>query len=145
MMCLATWNLFFIRITIVITIMIIIIFNLVLKHQTENGQWYQHLLTLFAFFFYERNPEGINFRISFICFTFVKCACLVLYSTYVRFDWVKSPEVTLCGWLGYKPSIYCVFHLQCEVVRWTLFLFLCSNTLDHTSRKYQIFPLSLIL
>ena len=27
----------------------------------------------------------------------------------------------------------------------SLFLFLCSNTLEHTSKKYQIFPLSLIL
>ena len=23
----------------------------------------------------------------------------------VRFDFVKSPKVTLCGWRGYKPSI----------------------------------------
>ena len=25
--------------------------------------------------------------------------------TRVRFEFVKSPEVTLCGWRGYKPSI----------------------------------------
>ena len=33
--------------------------------------------------------------------TFVKCVCFVLYSTSVRFDLGKSPEVTLCSWLGY--------------------------------------------
>ena len=41
----------------------------------------------------------------FICLTFVKWACFVLYSTCVGFDLMKSPEVTLCGCLGYKPSI----------------------------------------
>ena len=45
-----------------------------------NGQWYQHLLTLFAIFFYESNAKGTEFWIMFICFTFVKCACFVLYS-----------------------------------------------------------------
>ena len=29
----------------------------------------------------------------------------VLYSTCARFEPVKSPEVTLCAWLDYKPSI----------------------------------------
>ena len=38
-------------------------FNLVLKRR--SGQWYQHLLTLFAIF-YESNTEGSNFRIRFI-------------------------------------------------------------------------------
>ena len=28
-----------------------------------------------------------------------------MYSTCARFDLLKSPEVTLCGWLGCKPSI----------------------------------------
>ena len=45
----------------------------------RNGQWYQHLLILFAIL-YESNTEGTNFRIMFICFTFVKCACFVLYT-----------------------------------------------------------------
>ena len=63
----------------------------------RNSQWYWHLPTLFAFFFNESNTEGTSFWIMFICFTFVKCACFVLYSTSVRFDLVKSPEVTLCG------------------------------------------------
>ena len=67
----------------------------------RNSQWYQHLLTLFGIF-YESNTEGNNFWIMFICFTFLKCACFVLVSTSARFDFVKSPEVTQCGWL---PSI----------------------------------------
>ena len=53
-----------------------------------------------------RIREGTKLRIMFIIhFTFVKCACFVLYSICVRFDLVKSPEVTLCGWQGNKPSI----------------------------------------
>ena len=36
-----------------------------------NSQWYQHLLTLFAIFFYESNTEGTNFRIMFVCFMFM--------------------------------------------------------------------------
>ena len=43
-------------------------------------------VTLFAFFFFT-DIVGTNFRIMFVCFTFVKCACFVLYlySTCVRF------------------------------------------------------------
>ena len=70
-------------------------FTLVLKRQTER-QCYQHLLTLFVIF-YHSNTEGTNCWIMFISFTFVKCACFVLYSTSVRFDLVKSTEVTLCS------------------------------------------------
>ena len=33
----------------------------------RKGQWYQHLLTLFAIV-YENNTEGTNFRIMFVCF-----------------------------------------------------------------------------
>ena len=64
----------------------------------SRPKWYQHLqlLTLFAIF-YESNTEGTNFWTMFICFTFVKSACFVLYSTCVRFDLVKSPEVILCA------------------------------------------------
>ena len=60
----------------------------------RNGQWYQHLLTLFAFV---SNTEVTSFRIMFmyICLTFVKYVCFV-FSTSVRFDLVKSPDVTLC-------------------------------------------------
>ena len=35
-------------------------------------------------------------------FIWKKYACSVLFSTCVRLSLVKSPEVTLCGWLGYK-------------------------------------------
>ena len=59
----------------------------------------------FIGYFYESNTEGTNFGIMLICFMFVKCACFVLYSVCVRFDLVKSPEVTLYGWLGYTPSM----------------------------------------
>ena len=62
----------------------------------RNGQWYQHLLTLVPLFFCS-NTEGTNFRFMFICFTFVKCACFVLYSTCASPDLVKSREVTLLG------------------------------------------------
>jgi hypothetical protein len=54
-----------------------IIFNLRLD---QNGQWYQHLLTLFAIF-YECNTEGTNFQILFyvckmcIAFNFCKIGC----------------------------------------------------------------------
>ena len=51
----------------------------------------------FICLFYESNIEGTDFRIMFICFMFVKCACFVLFSTSVRFDLAKSPEMTLCG------------------------------------------------
>ena len=69
--------------------------NLVLKRQTETVSiWYQHLLTLFAIFFTRGNTntvaEGTHFRIMFICFMFVNCACFVSYSTSVRFGLVKS-------------------------------------------------------
>ena len=38
----------------------------------------------------------------FICFTCVKCACFVFFSTSARFDLVpKIPDVTLCSLLGY--------------------------------------------
>ena len=51
-----------------------ILFYNVLKSGIEtperNGQWYQRLLTLFAIV-YESNSEGTNFRIMFVCFTFM--------------------------------------------------------------------------
>ena len=53
---------------------------------------------------YKSNTEGTNFRML-VCCAFMWCACFVLYSTCATFELVKSPEVTLCGWLGYKPTI----------------------------------------
>ena len=59
----------------------------------RNGQWYQHLLTLFAIF-YKSSTEGTNFQI--MCVRFLRlCNVHVLYC--VRFELVKIPEVTLCG------------------------------------------------
>ena len=80
----------------------------------RNGQWYQHLLTWLAFFFFLR-----DFRIMFICFTFSKCACFVLYSTCVKVDPVKSPEVTLCSWGGYKPSQIIIMATRFPLAYWT--------------------------
>ena len=51
---------------------------MVLKCQTENGQWYQHLHTLFAFFM-RAIPKGLTFG---FWFSFVKCACFVLFSNF---------------------------------------------------------------
>ena len=39
---------------------------------------YQHLLICFASPFYESNTERTNFRIICVCFTFVKCAQVVI-------------------------------------------------------------------
>ena len=47
-----------------------------IKTPDQNGQRYQHLLTLFAIF-YETNTEGTNFRIMFVCFVYY--AGFVLY------------------------------------------------------------------
>ena len=45
----------------------------------------------FIAIFYESNTEGTNFRIMF--YVYVMCMFCI------------SPEVTLCGWRGNKPSI----------------------------------------
>ena len=51
----------------------------------QNGQWYQHLLTLFAICLMRAIPKGQTFGLC-LCFPLVKCACFLLYSTCVRFD-----------------------------------------------------------
>ena len=67
----------------------------------SNGQWCQHLLTLFANKFYKRHTKGTNFRIMFIiCFTFVHNVHVLFSIQCVRFELVESPEVTLCGLTG---------------------------------------------
>ena len=65
---------------------VIYFFNLVLKRQTEMVKWYQHLRTLYTCMFSTRViPIKVSdFRIMFVCFTFTKCACFVLYSNCVR-------------------------------------------------------------
>ena len=60
--------------------------NLVLKPD-RNGQWYQHLLTFFWPPFYESNTAGTNFRIMFIWFMFVKCACFVVIQLVCDLIW----------------------------------------------------------
>ena len=50
------------------------------KTPDQNGQWYQHLLTLFAIFVTTAIPKaGTNFHIMFIWITFVYCAWFVLH------------------------------------------------------------------
>ena len=72
------------RFCLVFYIYIYFFFNLVLKRQIETET---------------------NFRIMFICSTFNVHVLYILYSPCVRFEFVKSPEVNLSGWWGYKPSI----------------------------------------
>ena len=50
----------------------------------RKGQWFQHLLTLFAFFFNESNTKETNLLTFGLCFNFVKCACFVLFSTFSK-------------------------------------------------------------
>ena len=82
------------------------VFNLVLKWQTETvNEWYQPLLTLFGHFFARAIPTGLTFG---LCLGVLRsCNVHVLYYIQLVLDLnfiVKSPEVTLRGWLGYKPS-----------------------------------------
>ena len=38
----------------------------------RSGQWYQHLLTVFAIFLVRAiNTEGTNFQVMFVCFMFM--------------------------------------------------------------------------
>ena len=92
-MALALFSIFNLR--LFFSILFYIFFNLVLKRQDQNGQWYQHLLTLFASF-YKSSTEGTNLDYIYMFYVCILCnACFVLYSTCVGFDLVKSPEVTL--------------------------------------------------
>ena len=46
----------------------------------QNGQWFQHLLTLFAIL-YESNTEGSNFRIIFVCFyVYILCMFCIVFN-----------------------------------------------------------------
>ena len=63
----------------------------------RNGQWCQHLLTVFAIF-YESDTKGTTFRIMFVCFMFfVMCMFCIVFNLCAKFELVKSPEVTLSG------------------------------------------------
>ena len=73
-------------------------FNIFLKSGIEapTGQWYQHLLTLFAIF-YKSSTEETNFQIMFVCFSYVDVMCMfcIVFNLCVKFELVKSLEVTL--------------------------------------------------
>ena len=61
----------------------------------RNGQWYQHLLSLFTIF-YESDTEGTNFWIMFVCFTCMSmCMFCIVLNLCAKFELVKSPELTL--------------------------------------------------
>ena len=79
-------------------------FYLVLKRQRK---WWMVPASINCIFHFcmRAVPKGLTFGLCLHCFTFVNCACFVLFSTSVRCHLVKSPEVTLCGWRGYKPPI----------------------------------------
>ena len=55
--------------------------------------------------------EKVHIDETRVCLSICVCVCLCvclsvcLCFSRKRFELVKSPEVTLCGWLGYKPSI----------------------------------------
>ena len=66
-----------------------------------KGQRYQHVLLL-ALFVIVCNCKGNIEDFSFVCV----CLCALFFKIYVncvlRFELVKSPEVTMCGWRGYN-------------------------------------------
>ena len=63
-------------------------------------------------FFYESDTEGASFRIMFVCY--VMCMfCNRIVFNLCAFELVKSPEVTLSGWLGYYPTINISLVLWC--------------------------------
>ena len=45
----------------------------------RNGQWYQHLLNLFAIFFTRAIPKGITFGICFLCLYHVICMFCIVF------------------------------------------------------------------
>ena len=65
-----------------------------------SGQWYQHLLTLFAIF-YESYTDGTTFRGMFIMFyVYVMCMFCIALNLRATLELVKSPEVTMSGVTG---------------------------------------------
>ena len=79
-------------------------FNLVLKRQSRNGQWYQHLLTLFAIF-HKSNTEGANFGLCLYVLRWCNVHVLYCIQLVPELNLWKAPGWPLCGWLGYKPTI----------------------------------------
>ena len=56
-----------------------------------------------------------------------------MYSTSVRFDLVKSPEMTLCGWVGYKPSIKKIISVCC-----TQYCVVCYTVLSCVTQYIEL-------
>ena len=67
-----------------------------LKRQTEtvNETSISHLDLPF---FMRAIPKGLAFRLCYMYYVCKICMFLFFHSTPVRFDLVKTPEVTLCG------------------------------------------------
>ena len=94
----------------------------------------QHLLTLFAIF-YKSNTEGTNFRIMFICFTFVKCTCFVFAFNLCEIKkscekpWGDPVRLTRLYYI-YKPSIiFFYLSLYLVLVLICMYTILCFNFL----------------
>ena len=63
----------------------------------RNGQWYQHLLTLFAIFM-RAIPKGLPFGLCLYLLRLnVMCMFCIVLNLCTKFEIVKSPEVTLNG------------------------------------------------
>ena len=60
-----------------------------------------------------------------IVFFYVKCFS---YVACVRFEFVDSPEVTLCGWWGCKPSIN----------KQTMFSYFCARGSSHPDMTFVV-------
>ena len=62
----------------------------------QNGQWYQHILILFAIF-YESDRYRRDYLSDSVCMFYVDEMCMfcIVFKLCVKFELVKSPEVTL--------------------------------------------------
>ena len=78
---------------------------------------YIHYNTFFCNASITKPTSAQYFRNKWLLVSICFCVC-------VRLEFVKSPEVTLCGWRGYKPSINTL---------------LCSFSLDFFYRTFQGF------
>ena len=59
----------------------------------------------FISIFYHSDTEGTNFRICLYVLRLCDVHVLYCFQLVQYLNFVKSPEVTLYGWMGYKPSI----------------------------------------
>ena len=51
--------------------------------------------------------KGLHYLLDYVCmfYVYVMCMFCIVFNLCAKFEFVKSPEVTLCGWLGYAPTI----------------------------------------